>query len=191
MQNQEKITSHWDEQWRKCEPPSATKQCDYYISNYGRIKSIQKATKIERLLRGSKSKRGDITISIKMVTNKYHGVYIHKFVASHFVDKTNEQQEFVVHIDKRKENNHWSNLKWVTREELTAWLINRGVYDPTNRPNRKHYRMTESKVILLKRRLREGKMKKKVLAKTFGITPMQLNRIERGENWGHVTIDDD
>ena len=46
--------------------------------------------------------------------------------------------------------------------------------------------MTETRVALLKKRLLEKKTKRKILARNFGISEMQVKRIERGENWGYV-----
>jgi len=50
-------------------------------------------------------------------------------------------------------------------------------------------KLTESEVIRLKKKLKRGKNKLYKLAKEFGITHTQLNRIRSGENWGHVKID--
>ena len=83
-------------------------------------------------------------------------------------------------------NNYWKNLKWVDQRELTDIQIEQGVYDPDNRKKSRLVKMTESKVRLLKKRIREGKTKRSILAKSFGITQTQLKRIESGENWGNV-----
>jgi len=39
--------------------------------------------------------------------------------------------------------------------------------------------------------VRRGKNPLYKIAREFGITHTQLNRIRKGENWGHVTIDDE
>jgi len=38
-------------------------------------------------------------------------------------------------------------------------------------------------------KLKRGKTKLYKIAKEFGITHTQLNRIRSGENWGHIKID--
>lgn len=183
-----KIKSHWNEEWAKVETSLPTKKCDYYISNYGRIKSVHKKTEEERLLNGSALK-GFRRLSLRLVGGTYD-VYVHKFVVKHFGDQEpNEDQTFVIHLDGNKSNNYYKNLKYVNREELTAFQTEQGMYDRENKKLGKHTKMTEAKVILLKQRIKAGKTKKKILAKSFGISTMQLNRIERGENWGHVTIE--
>jgi transcriptional regulator with PAS, ATPase and Fis domain len=55
----------------------------------------------------------------------------------------------------------------------------------------KNYKLTESKVIMIKKMLRSDKNRLKMIAKQFGITHTQLNRIRSGENWGHVKLDEE
>ncbi len=178
--------SFWNERWKQLQPSEPTKRCDYYISDYGRIKSIEKETKLENFLKGSSLASGYRKLDIRLASGQHFSIYIHKFVAEKFIEKTNDEKIFVVHKDGDKKNNHWRNLEWLTRKELTQRQIKAGVYEPENRKRSVNTKMTESKVRLLKKRIKEGKTKKTILAKSFGITYMQLNRIERGENWGHV-----
>jgi phage antirepressor YoqD-like protein len=56
--------------------------------------------------------------------------------------------------------------------------------------NSKQYKLTETKVKLIKRMLKADTTRLGMIAKQFGITQTQLNRIRSGENWGYVTIDD-
>jgi hypothetical protein len=51
------------------------------------------------------------------------------------------------------------------------------------------YKLTESKVRIIKRLLKSDKPRLSMIAKRFGITHTQLNRIRSGENWGHVEAD--
>ena len=95
-------------------------------------------------------------------------------------------QQYVIHLDFDKNNNLVGNLKWVTKETMFAHQkINpnykRGVIN--------YSKLTETEVIRLKKKLARGKNKLYKLAKEFGITHTQLNRIRKGENWGHVKID--
>ncbi|MFT4033894.1 MAG: hypothetical protein QM669_15880, partial [Siphonobacter sp.] len=59
------------------------------------------------------------------------------------------------------------------------------------RPKRtKNYKLTESKVLMIKKMLKSDKNRLKMIAKQFGITHTQLNRIRSGENWGHVKVEE-
>jgi len=186
------IGSHWNERWEKVITKFPTKRCDYFISDYGRAKSVDKLTKKENLLKGSILKTtGHRSLNLRLEENFNEHVYIHIYVAKCFVEKESEDQSFVLHKDNNKTNNHWENLQWANQKQLTAFQTKNGVFAKENRKNASHVKMTEEKVRLLKKRLKEGKTKKKILAKSFGITTMQLNRIERGENWGHVKIEEE
>ncbi len=191
MINEKTVKSHWNERWAKVETPRATKSCYYYISDYGRIKSVQKETEKETLLKGSIITGGFRSLNLRLIKNGRFGVYIHKFVAEHFIPNDQEDKTFVIHIDGNKMNNYWENLRWVNRVELTQWQVDNGVYSPENKKRAKNTKLTESKVKLILERIKKGKTKKKLIAKQMNISYMQLNRIERGENWGHVTLDED
>lgn len=180
-----KIKSFWNERWVEVPAKAPTKQCDYFFSDYGRLKSVDKSTGNEKLLRGSKMKQGFMQLNLKLKDDVRQGFYVHQLVAEAFIEK-DEERPFLVHIDNNKLNNFWKNIKRVNRKEMTQHQIDRGVYLHENRKMPSHSKMNETKVRLLKKRLAEGKTKRKVLAKSFGITETQLRRIEKGENWGHV-----
>ena len=42
---------------------------------------------------------------------------VHKLVAETFIAKPNPETNYVIHIDFNIQNNHISNLAWVTRQE--------------------------------------------------------------------------
>lgn len=182
-----KIKSHWNERWVAVPAKAPTKKCDYFFSDYGRLKSVHKLTGEEKLLRGSLMKQGFMQLNLKLKDEIRQGFYVHKLVADAFVPEE-KGKDFVVHIDNNKLNNHFKNLKRADREEMTQHQIDRGVYKHENRKMPSHSKMTETKVRLLKKRLKDGKTKRKVLAKSFGITETQVRRIEKGENWGHVKV---
>lgn len=186
-----KVQSFWNERWVCIQAKAPTKQKDYYFSDYGRLKSVEKSTGTETLLKGSKTIQGFLQINLKLKDNIRQGFYVHKLVADEFCKKTDDDQKFVIHLDRDNFNNHFENLKWVNQREMTDFQIEHGVYDPKNRKRPSHCKMNPTRVKLLKQRLKEGKTKKKILAKTFGITVEQLRKIEKGIDWKYVTIDDD
>lgn len=64
-------------------------------------------------------------------------VYVHVVIADHFLTKPNYKVE-VNHIDMNKENNHYTNLEWVTHSQnlikarnKKAWVPNAKDYDRT------------------------------------------------------------
>lgn len=184
-----KNSSFWNEKWVVIPFPETEVQPHYEVSNYGRLKSFQSNPDGE-FIKGSVI-QGYKSLNIRVSGNKTANRYVHKLVAEFFLEKPSEEHRFVIHLDFDKHNNYFGNLKCVTKEEMHAH--NRENPEIKNRviPRRtKNYKLTESKVIMIKKLLKKDKSRLKMIAKQFGITHTQLNRIRSGENWGHVKIDD-
>lgn len=186
-----KNVSFWNEKWvvipfKEVENPPL-----YKISNYGRLMSFQVDHQNGEIIGGSKI-QGYKSLNIRVQGNKSLNRYVHKLVAELFLNKEeDENRKFVLHLDHDKLNNHWENLRWATRDEMT--LHNRenpAVKDRVIPKRTKNYKLTESKVIMIKKMLKSDKNRLKMIAKQFGITHTQLNRIRSGENWGHVKLDE-
>jgi DNA-binding Xre family transcriptional regulator len=187
-----KNISFWNEKWIDIPFPEVENPPLYKVSNYGRLKSFQNDPLEGDIIGGSKI-QGYKSLNIRAKGNKSLNRYVHKLVAEFFVSKDeNVDRKFVLHLDHDKLNNHWENLKWATRDEMT--LHNRenpAVIDRVIPKRTKNYKLTESKVIMIKKMLRSDKNRLKMIAKQFGITHTQLNRIRSGENWGQVKLEDD
>jgi hypothetical protein len=106
-------------------------------------------------------------------------------VAEHFLPKESEWQQYVIHIDFDKENNHVSNLRWVTRLTMYA---HQKINPNYKRGKRYNAKLTEEQVLDIKRKLQDKSVKLSVIAREFGITHTQLNRIRQGRNWAHVKV---
>lgn len=184
MSNSE-LRTYWNEEWQLIETKAPTKENNYFISNYGRIKSVIKKTGVERLLKGSKGKHGRLTLSLMLKDDVRQIFYIHRLVGEYFLSKSSESHTFLIHLDQNLRNNHFENLKWFNRQELNNRWKELGLYKGIN-ANHPNTKMTESKVKLLKQRVKKGKTKKRILAKQFNISVTQVNRILSGENWGNV-----
>ena len=186
-----KNVSFWNEKWVDIPFPEVEIPPIYKVSNYGRLKSFQNDPIEGDIIGGSKI-QGYKSLNIRAKGNKSLNRYVHKLVAHFFAPKDeNPDRKFVLHLDHDKLNNHWENLKWATRDEMT--LHNRENPAVINRviPKRtKNYKLTESKVIMIKKMLKSDKNRLKMIAKQFGITHTQLNRIRSGENWGQVKLEE-
>lgn len=156
----------------------------YEISNYGRLKSYCYDRIKGRLIKPGKI-RGFNTATLK-INGKLTQVFIHKLVAEFFAYRENNEQSVVIHLDWNKQNNYFTNLKWVTREDSYSRMHER----LKERRKRLGKQVTSSKlktedVALLKSMLDRG-IKQKVIAKLFCISEMQVTRIKRNENWAEV-----
>lgn len=180
--------------------PQLTKR--YAISNYGRLVSFTDKIEKGRVLKGSKTegfRMHRYKIKVDGVIKHRHQFFC-KLVAEHFVEKTSEDQTQVIHLDYNLENDYYTNLKWVTKEEMYAHN-NQNPLFLANIEKLKHFTHTErikmdghklsvTDVIRIKKRLADpnNKTRMKIIAKQFNISTMQLYRIKTGENWGHVKI---
>jgi len=160
----------------------------YEVSNFGRLRSFQNSEKGD-IIKGSVI-QGYKSLNIRLPKGKSFNRYVHKLVAETFVEKPSIDHKFVIHLDFDKMSNHFENLRWVTKDEMVAHnKLNPAVINKPIPRRTKNYKLTETKVKMIKKMLQHDSTRLKMIAKQFGITHTQLNRIRSGENWGYVTID--
>ena len=195
-----KNQSFWHEKWTPIVFDGVENPPRYDISNYGRLRSFHSPTGADGACPGGSSEgkliKGSVIQGYRSLNIRSGGKtlnrYVHKLVAEYFVTRENSDQTFVIHMDYEKQNNVHSNLKWVTKNEMIEHNRNNPNFKNRPAPQRtSNYKLTESKVKIIKKLLRNDKNRLKMIAKQFGITHTQLNRIRSGENWKHVTIDDE
>ncbi|NNF23116.1 MAG: hypothetical protein HKN67_14345 [Saprospiraceae bacterium] len=181
-----RIPNLLNERWKSVELPSDAKKVEYKISNRGRLKSVSKIDKTQHLMNPSPDKKKYMRCSIKLDGRNY-ALYIHALVARYWSKKPKKNQTKVIHKDLDRTNNSPSNVVWVTHEEWKEYLRQRA-----KKFGFEHHRrggkakLKEGDVAIIKKMLRTGKTRKKMIVKRFGVSHTQINRIERGENWGHV-----
>lgn len=178
----------WAEKWVQIDMGDVQSPHRYEVSNFGRIKSYQNDPK-GKIIKGSVI-QGYRSLNIRLPLGKSFNRYIHKLVAENYVERSSEDHKYVIHKDFDKHNNHHENLKWVTKEEMVEHnRTNPNVVNRARPKASKNYKLNESKVRVIKKMLNSGNSTRlKMIAKQFGITHTQLNRIRSGENWGHVQV---
>jgi len=194
--------SFWNEKWMPIVFEGIENPPHYEVSNYGRLRSFQTTSTARRnsmipglatgpsstLIKGSVI-QGYRSLNIRSA-GKTLNRYVHKLVAEHFITHEQPDQIFVIHLDHDKQNNYYLNLRWVTKAEMIEHNRNNPNLKNRQLPRQtRNYKLTESKVKIIKKLLRNDKNRLKMIAKQFGITHTQLNRIRSGENWKHVTIE--
>lgn len=185
-----------DEKWRPVWFENIHPEEKYEVSNYGRIRRWKEKHQQWKVLSTSNQRKdgtGYHYFRFKGDDNQLRTKSVHRLVALAFVSKPSPDHDFVCHKDFNKGNNNVDNLKWLTRGEL----VKHNQKNPKVIAGQKRTiglvrraKLTESDVIRLKKKLQRGKTKMQTLAKEFGITVVQVNRIRKGENWKHITIDD-
>lgn len=98
------------EQWKVIENTNN----NYYISNYGRIKSY--ANYNASILQQKENSNGYLRVTLTE-SNKSKCIFVHKLVAETFLTKPKGENYEVHHIDKNIKNNNVINLMYVTIEE--------------------------------------------------------------------------
>jgi hypothetical protein len=173
-------------------------QLRYAVSNYGRIISFKEKMEEGRLIKGSMTDgyrlfRYKIKLNDKM-KNKH--LFISKLVAHSFLEKVSEDQKYVLHLDRNRANDFVENLKWATKDEMLEHQRNSPFVKEARakvleeKKLKNGHKLTLTQVKFLKKELLNPnrKTRLKILAKKFGISEMQLQRIRTGENWGHVEV---
>ncbi len=189
-----KNQSYWNEEWVPIVFDGVENPPHYEVSNYGRLRSFQMSKPAQPVPKNGKLIKGSVIQGYRSLNIRSAGKtlnrYVHKLVADHFARRENPDQLFVIHLDHDKQNNYHQNLRWATKEEMiehnrqNPHLKNRTLPRQTS-----NYKLTESKVRIIKKLLLNDKNRLKMIAKQFGITHTQLNRIRSGENWKHVTLE--
>ena len=169
----------------------------YAISTYGRLMSFMDDMKKDgEILKGSltsgyRSFRYRIFVNKKVINRN---LLLHRLVAEQFLPKENEAQIFVIHKDFDKTNNRLDNLQWVTKEQMEIHnkknpAVIQSISNMVEAIHQgKRYKLNPSKVLFIRGKLDDPqrKTRMRLLAKQFGVSEMQLYRIKRRENWGHL-----
>lgn len=170
----------------------------YAVSNKGRLISFLDNIKFGRELKGSITD-GYRIFRYKIFTDgkiKSKHFFISKLVAEYFIPKTSEAQTYVLHLDRKRDNDDYRNLKWATKEEMLEHSRNSPYVKQAKKKLLEHNlnangrKLTVTKVMLIKKLLAkpEQRTRLKMIAKQFGVSEMQIRRIKSGENWSHVKI---
>lgn len=186
--------SYLDEEWREVPFQPGALRKKYAVSNYGRVASYKENLQDGNLLKTSKV--GGYPVFISRPFGKTRTFYVHKLAGEAFLP-SGKGKDYLIHLDYNKSNNHLSNLKWVTKEEMIRHH-KKNPYVQESRERRKQvktqkgHKLTSTDVIRIKKKIFDPnrKTRMKIIAKQFGISEMQLYRIKSGENWGHIRLED-
>ncbi|RFZ78320.1 endonuclease [Lacrimispora amygdalina] len=141
----------------------------YEISNYGRVKSIERLVKSnnnnfrlqkESIRKPTVNNRG--YFSIRLCKNgKYKAQFIHRLVAIAFIDNPNNLPE-VNHKDEDKKNNRVENLEWCTRKYNMNYGTVKdkiiGIYVPPNVKKKSKYTTSELYELRLEKARKDAKL---------------------------------
>ena len=174
-----------DEQWKEIDGSEGI----YFISNYGRIKSFTRDKINGRIMKPAQVK-GFATINIKL-HGKQKTYLLHKLLAQTFIPNSDPNATYVIHIDFNVQNNHVSNLAWVSRQESYSRVMKHlnDINKSTPGKMMPYSKLKPDDVKAIKSMLIKG-VKQKIIAKMFCVSEMQITRIKRGDNWPEIVVNE-
>ena len=162
----------------------------YSVSSHGRAASFtQSVDKDGKLLNGSLTS-GYKTLNLHV--EKGNGtIYIHREVAKLFCKKSSPKYKYVIHINHKKQDNGYKNLKWANLEEVSSHQQKspqKVAYKKRQANRTEGLKLNATQVKAIKDTIKNPKRKLtyKQLAKKYKVSEMTLYRIKSGENWGRV-----
>lgn len=118
------------EEWKPIEGASR-----YEISNFGRVKSLERWTPIgkngnmrfrpESIMVGCDFGHEYLKVNLMYDDGKVRNKKIHRLVLEHFVSNPHNKP-CVNHMDFNRCNNHISNLQWATHKENSDHMVKGG-----------------------------------------------------------------
>lgn len=166
------LTSYEGEIWL----PVPKFEGSYEISNYGRIKSLQRPGKLRsHIMNERRDNFGYLKANI-CFKGKSTAFSCHRMVALLFVLNPNNKPH-VNHIDGNKSNCYYKNLEWCTHSE-----------------NHKHAYLMGLKTMPLTKLTKEqvldiykSSKNTKELAYDYNVTRRTVQQIKCGDTWTHIT----
>ena len=162
----------------------------YSVSSHGRAASYAEGlNKDGKLLNGSLTS-GYKTLNLH-VDNGNGTIYIHREVARQFRKKPSPKYKFVIHINHKKKDNHYKNLKWATLDEVSSHQQKspeKIAYKKRQANRTDGLKLNATQVKAIKDTIKNPKRKLtyKQLAAKYKVSEMTLYRIKSGENWGRI-----
>ena len=140
----------------------------YHITTSGKVYS----ERTQKMLKPWLMKIGYRMVALRRDGQTFHN-YVHRLVAQAFIDKPAGQVE-VNHIDGDRQNNHQSNLEWVTRSENNLNASRRGTMSK---------KLIESDVRMIRAIRKIRGFTYKVIGQMYGVSDQQIYQICKGKSW--------
>lgn len=162
----------------------------YAISNHGRTASyVTSVGEDGKLLNGSLTS-GYRTLNLHL-ENGNGTIYFHREVAKLFCSKKSPKAKYVIHLNHKKNDNHYKNLKWATLDEVSTHQQKSPLkiaYKKRQANKTVGLKLTITQVKAIKDSINNPKRKLtyKQMAAKYGVSEMTLYRIKSGENWSKV-----
>ena len=155
----------------------------YEINEYGVIRNIKR----DKIIKSHINRGGYVVVILYVEKNKPKNLSVHRLVAECFIG---ESDLGVNHIDGNKENNHYSNLEYVTHSENVLHAFRTGLKVPADASLTKHCgekhgasKITEDIVFQILKLHEEEKIGYIRISKRLGISSAIVDGILCGRTW--------
>jgi hypothetical protein len=162
----------------------------YAVSSAGRAASF-----ISDLKEDGKILTGSLTSGYRTLNLHLDGgngtIYLHREIAKLFCKKPSIKFKFVIHINHKKEDNRYNNLKWATLDEMSTHQQKspqKIAYKKVQANKTVGLKLNVAKVRSIKEAIKNPRRKLtyKQMAEKYNVSEMTLYRIKSGENWSHI-----
>jgi hypothetical protein len=162
----------------------------YAVSTSGRAASYS-----EDIMEDGKLLSGSLTSGYRTlnlhVENGNGTIYLHREVAKLFCKKASPKYKYVIHLNYKKADNNYKNLKWATLEEVGVHQQKspeKIAYKKRQANKTEGLKLNATQVKAIKETINNPKRKLtyKQLAVKYKVSEMTLYRIKSGENWSKV-----
>ncbi|MEO6232838.1 MAG: NUMOD4 domain-containing protein [Ferruginibacter sp.] len=162
----------------------------YAVSSSGRAASYTEDVNADgKILNGSLTS-GYRTLNLHLQQGN-GTIYLHREIAKQFCKKPSPKYKFVIHLNHKKEDNNYKNLKWATMEEVGSHQQlspQKIAYKKRQANKTEGLKLNVIKVKAIKDAIKDPKRKitYKQMAEKYAVSEMTLYRIKSGENWSKV-----
>ena len=162
----------------------------YAVSSHGRAASF--SVDVER---DGKLLNGSLTSGYRTLNLHVQGgngtIYIHREVARLFCKKPAPKYKYVIHLNHKKKDNHFKNLRWATLDTVSSHQQNspeKIAYKKRQANKTVGLKLNATQVKTIKAIINDPKRRitYKQLAAKYKVSEMTLYRIRSGENWGRI-----
>lgn len=166
----------------------------YEVSSHGQIRGYQKTGPGSSLLSRPtalnliEDANGYMRVNLCKPGRKRRHAAVHRIVAETFLPNP-DSKPCVNHRDSNRTNNHISNLEWCTHSENSRHANRRGRQKNVFGKGAEHPGavLTEVDVRGIKRNYRAGGVTQRQLAKRYGTSQQQVQKIVNNKIWRHVS----
>jgi len=159
---------------------------NYFITSFGVVYTIKKNGKV-KYTQSEVDSHGYHRIEICFTkAKKYYrcNVMLHRLVAMAFIPNPENKDE-VNHIDGDKNNNHVSNLEWVTHSENMRHAYRNDLNHKGEANSQSVY--TEKQIRHVCQLLQSNKLPKSEISENTGVALYTVDAILRKKKWKHIS----